>query len=159
MLDVGSIAPCVQFDRLPIARMLAENAQRCAARPARALATRFLGLELETDLAVRLLDEVRGEGPARPGRHELQQVGLSRLEQLRHLRAIDGSLQDHPAGTEVARATFAHGSLAYVRIGRLEHAIAAFRTRAERYLTREVDVGVIVVEARAEVELDLIRIG
>src|SRR6476469_4400917 len=104
----------MQLDRLPVPRMRIEHAQRRAGGAARALAPRRLGLELESDLAVRLLDEIGGERSARARRDELQQIGLARLQQLRHLRAVDDALQDRSARAEVATPALADGTLAHV---------------------------------------------
>src|SRR5689334_18846061 len=113
------------------------------------LGRRFLGgctrlglalFELEADLAVFSAHQEGLEWPAGTLRDEAwQQVGLAFVEQLGHLFRQDLLLQDDAAGAEVASLWL--GYLVFADIGQAHfvYAAAAFRARAERGLSGEVD--------------------
>ena len=67
-------------------------------------------------------------------------VRLPGRQQLHRLLARDGLLQDHLAGLELARAPLGLALLAEIIVWPLEHASAAQRTLAHRFLAGEIEL-------------------
>jgi len=84
-------------------------------------------LELEADLAVRLLHEKRLELASLLRDEAGQQIGAPGLEQLLHLLALDRLLQDHAARAEIAAFLRSNRVLAGIGHAVLEHAPAVLR--------------------------------
>ena len=114
--------------------------------------------EVEADLAV-LVDEERLELAVRLVRHEaFEQFGLALGEQLHHLRALDGLLENDRARLEVAGLGRPRRLLADVIHPVLEDASLAFRTQTKRLLAGEIHrrgVAAFFIVV-AEIELDLV---
>ena len=90
---------------------------------------RLAGLELK--LHVTILGDQEGlERPALLGDELLQQIGLAGLQQLQHLLALDGPLQDDLARSKSAGAVGPGSLLAHVVHRGVEDARAAFRALA-----------------------------
>src|SRR5690606_31991907 len=97
--------------------------------------------------------------PRAAGYEAVQQVGLARLQQFFHLFARDFLLQDHLAGTEVARPLRSDSLLADVAHAMLENAGLAFRAGAERGMAAEVHRLGVTFVSLPEIELELVVVG
>ena len=131
--------------------------RRLAVLGGRFLRLRLARLEFKAHAPV-LDHQERLEGPALLGDELLQQIRLAGGEQLLHLLALNGPLQDDFARPEIARAIGPDRLLTGVSHRRIEYALAALRAFAQRLLPREINLRHGAVRVRpvlAEIKLRL----
>src|SRR5436853_82963 len=149
------MSPAFFCDAVPLTRGLA---RLCRCFGFRSRFHRSLGgarRELEADLPVGTLDEIRRERPPLLRDEAREQVGAAFGQKLFHLRGLDRALENDLSGAEIARARVCRGAFTDVGHAVRIHVAAALRAGPERFLAGEVHgLAVLAALLLAEVELE-----